>query len=560
MKRLLVVLVVLAVLIGGAFYFFTQRSVRDGAELVPAGTVFYAALPDIRRTAARWPNTALARIAAEPSVARFLEKPAGNLATQGGLEGVDLLFRVKPGRFFLAVTDLRDAGADVMLGFQFFGSRQELDAAFERLYRELAKSMPQAKRTTTDYQGDAVTSFVGDGPILFTAAHGSWAFLANSEAALKNSLDRAAGRDRSPSLAADADFKTVASRLPADPDVAWFGRLKPVVDALLSYASKVEPAAVNQNQLAEIEKLKAAGGTLRLDGADLREATFILQPDAPKVPAVDRTPLAFTTPGTTFYYDGSLDLTTVASDTYFQSLPPDVQSFLTSQQIDLKQLPQIFGNDLGVIINWSPSAMIPGVLAVAEIKDRKAAEALADKLVATLGAGSSASELNGARVFGFPALSSQLVDPAVAIGDKFFFASLTSPELERALTLKPGSPTLEDSPAFKPALAVYTGGVQAFGYLDSKALFEGVYNQLRPIAMLAAVVSPDLGKFVEIDKLPETEAISRHLSPILYTNKQLPDGWLVESSGPVTLSQAAFVGGIGLASAYAAQMMQGLPR
>jgi hypothetical protein len=127
--------------------------------------------------------------------------------------------------------------------------------------------------------------------------------------------------------------------------------------------------------------------------------------------------------------------------------------------------------------------------------------------------------------------------------------------MSRALSLQPGAPTLESSDAFKPALAAYKQDGQAFGYLDSKGLFERIYNLLRPIAIFAGGMSPDVSKLIDVQKLPETETISKHLSPVLYTNKQTADGILIESSGPITLSQAVvlIVGGAG--ASYASQMM-----
>jgi hypothetical protein len=201
--------------------------------------------------------------------------------------------------------------------------------------------------------------------------------------------------------------------------------------------------------------------------------------------------------------------------------------------------------------------MIPSILAVIEVKDRPAVETFVESMFTSSGVATTASELHGARVFGFPGSKIQLIDPVVAIGDKFLYGALTSAELERALGVKPGAPTLESAAAFKPALAAYRAEAQAFGYLDSKALFEGVYNRVRPIAIFAAAMSSDVGKFVDVNKLPETEAISRHLSPIIYGNRQLPDGWLVESSGPVTLSQAFFAGVFGASAAYFSQAMKG---
>jgi hypothetical protein len=199
---------------------------------------------------------------------------------------------------------------------------------------------------------------------------------------------------------------------------------------------------------------------------------------------------------------------------------------------------------------------VPTVLGVLEVKDRKKVETLAESLLANTGAKTTVSELHGARVYGFPS-PALILEPSVAIGDKFLYASLTSAELERALSVQPGAPTLESTSAFKPALAAFKEDVQAFGYLDSKAFFEGVYNRVRPVAVFAAAMSADVGKYIDVDKLPETEAISKHLSSIVYTTKQLGDGWMIESSGPITLSQAFFAGALGGGAAYATQMMKG---
>ncbi|MDD5200792.1 MAG: hypothetical protein PHC88_13425 [Terrimicrobiaceae bacterium] len=556
MKRVLLLLVVLALLVVGAFLIFSRRGITEGAQLLPADTVFYAAVPDVRRSAERWPKTALAQIGAEQAVADFLKKPVDLVASQGGIEGLDLLFRVKPGRFFVAVTAIRDTGGDAILGFEFFGGQKELDGAMDRFYRELGKSVPGSKRSTSAFQGDTLTTFAGAAPILFSASHGNWGFLSNSEALLKQTLDRAAGRDRSTSLATNTEFQGVVGRLSKDPELLWFGRLKPVVDLLLAIGQKQPNATVNPKQLAQLEKFRALGGTLLFDGAEQKEATFVLCPAAPKLPLADHSPMALASAETTFFYDATMDWKTASSDEYIESLPPEARSFLAGAKIDLKQLPEIFGNDFGVIVNWPSSAMIPAVLAVMEVKDRKRAEGLADSLLASVGVPTTGSELHGARIFGFPTMKIQLIDPSVAIGDKFVFASLTGRELERALSTQSGTPILETSKAFQPALAAYKAGGQAFGYLDSKALFESIYNRVRPIALFAATMSADVGKFVDISKLPETETISRHLSPIIYTNKQLADGWLIESSGPVTLSQVFFVVGGGAGAAYISQAIK----
>ncbi len=175
MKRILLLVVVVVLLAGAAFLFLGRRGASEGAQLVPADTVLYVTLPDVKRTIDRWPKTALAQIGAEPAVADFFAKPASQLAMGGGLEAADLLLRVKPGRLFLALTKVNAAGGEAVIGFQFFGGSKDLDEAMDRLYREFGKHFPNATRTTTDYHGDAITAYSAAAPVFYSAAHGSWA-------------------------------------------------------------------------------------------------------------------------------------------------------------------------------------------------------------------------------------------------------------------------------------------------------------------------------------------------------------------------------------------------
>ncbi len=553
MKRVLLLLVVLAILIGGSVFFFLRHAITEGAQLLPSDSVLYVTVPDVQRTMGRWPKTALAQIGAEPAVAEFLGKPFGQVFANGGADAMDLLFRVKPGRLFFGVTTVNQTGAQVILGFEFFGGRKDLDVAMGRLYHELGKKMPNAATTTYDYKGDAVTTFGGEKPAVYSGAHGSWGFISNSEIALEQSLDRAAGREKSPALVSSQEFKNVLGHLSKNPDFFWYARPQPVFDLLAELAKKQQ--TTNAKQFDQMRKIKGLGGTLLFDEVDQKEVTFLLYPEAPKIAVIDRAPLTLTTPDTMIFYDASMDWKTAASDEYMASLPPEAAAFFANAKIDLKQLPEIFGNDLGFLLNWSPNEGVPSALLSVEVKDRSRAEALATTLFNSFGVPVTPIESKGARVFGIPGVNVPMLDPSLAITDKAALLSLTTAGLDRALSVKPGDPTLEGAPAFLPARSAYKEPVQAFGYVDSKAIFERVYNLLRPIAILAGSMSPAVGKVVDVNKLPDTETISRHLHPILYANKQVADGMLIESSGPITLSQATVLISGGAGAVFAGKMM-----
>lgn len=75
-KILLIVLAVLVLVAGSAFWILRGTAgPTDAAVLLPAETVFLASLPDLPRTASRWPKTILAKIGAEPEMKAFLERP-----------------------------------------------------------------------------------------------------------------------------------------------------------------------------------------------------------------------------------------------------------------------------------------------------------------------------------------------------------------------------------------------------------------------------------------------------------------------------------------------------
>ena len=63
MKKIFLGFFILVAAMSAAFVFLKKASVHRSraADLVPAETIFFAHFPDLRRTAERWPQTALAQ-------------------------------------------------------------------------------------------------------------------------------------------------------------------------------------------------------------------------------------------------------------------------------------------------------------------------------------------------------------------------------------------------------------------------------------------------------------------------------------------------------------------
>ena len=74
-------------------------------------------------------------------------------------------------------------------------------------------------------------------------------------------------------------------------------------------------------------------------------------------------------------------------------------------------------------------------------------------------------------------------------------------------------------------------------------LYSRLDAALRPILLMAAAFIPAVTNSVDLGKLPSPEVITKHLSPIVSSQRYDRDGYVAESIGPVTLDQSV----IGLA-------------
>jgi hypothetical protein len=68
--------------------------------------------------------------------------------------------------------------------------------------------------------------------------------------------------------------------------------------------------------------------------------------------------------------------------------------------------------------------------------------------------------------------------------------------------------------------------------------------------MLGAAFLPALANGVDPAKLPPTETVTKHLTPIVSSQRYERDGYVAESVGPITANEAVLL--ITLASIYRA--------
>lgn len=539
-KAALILVVLLAVVTASVLWVRGQIGITDPALLVPPEAAAYLALPDLPRTYMRWPKTTLAKIGGEQEMKDFLQMPMDFLAKErGGNEAVNILLALKPGRLFLTVFAAEGGNVQSVLGFQYWGSRGEFDKAIARMRAEIHGGIaPEA--TKEDHQGtEILSSTLPDGSAFFTATQSRWGFLSNNRDALIALVDRAAGRNTSPALAADTTYQTVVAKLPSESDVVAFIRPGQILDALLKVGSGMG-ATPDPKQVEQLRKAEAAGFALKLDGADLRDAVFVLRPNPPNVGVLEHQGLALTSSNTMGYFGFLLQyevLARAAKDPALQKyVPPSAEGAPSL----FDRLAGAFGKEASLSFAWPEDRMTPEFLAsAAVINPDQVGEILAE--ATTMLPETTIMEKDGIKFYTFPTLRSTFLDPTLAVSGDLIVFGLNPVGVETGLTNRGNAQNLKTSPAFAPALPALATANETFGFIDTKALFDRAFPLLRQIIVFGSSFMPGADQFIDASKLPQTETISKHLTPIVLSQTRLEDGYLVESTGPITMSQAAIL-------------------
>ena len=543
MKKTIFIVAAVVVLMVVAAVYYLRGTVGplDAAVLAPEETVLFLNLNNLPRTAMRWRGSALAKIAAEPEMAAFLEKPLARLGAHSGVnESGTILGAIKPTALFIAVANVSPGNADVLVGLQYWGGHKDFNDAVARMRSELPR--PTASPVAADHAGDEIVSTQHGAFRVVSASHGRWGFVSTNEELVKGALDRVSGT--SLGLTGNAKFKAVKAHLLPDPDFLLFLETSKAIDALLA-VGKAMGAEPIPSQVDKLRETEAVGISLKLEGGLQREAIFALRHSAHPVGKLARKPLRFTSEETGFYCDflGRYDALGALIERA-QGAPATVPGSPVTQGSELPVLAKLageaYGPESGIVASWPAGKMAPSPLLAIEVRNEAKAGEFLQKL-STLIPDTQITDEGGIKMYSFPSLSLPLASPTLAQTDGFLLLGVDADTVASAARLagKPSAvPTLESSPAFVGAVPAYNGASELFAFVDTRMFFQRAYTSLRPVIIFGAAVMPGFTEWVDPSKLPQTEVVARHLPPMILSERNLNDGILIESSGPITMGQA----------------------
>jgi hypothetical protein len=209
-----------------------------------------------------------------------------------------------------------------------------------------------------------------------------------------------------------------------------------------------------------------------------------------------------------------------------------------------------FGNDFEALCNWPAEARFPTIVATVPINDPPKARKIVDALTSLPVAGAewTHEDRDGVTVFSIQPFGVQLgLSPAIVFSGNSIYLGTEVGAIEtlRARLAKPGR-ELEKSGRFRSAIAQVPDGDCAFNYVDTQLTWERLDATLRPLLAMSATLYPALSKDVDLARIPPAEAITKHLSPIVMSQRFEKEGYITESVGPITFRAATLGIGAGI--------------
>jgi len=564
MKRILLVLIALAVAAFAGWYYWNlsqKISSAPVAALLPRETIFIAQIPDFNEAYEEWRRCDIYQLYREPAVQDFLRKPLSNVPKNDAVsQTLREIEQLAPKNAFIALTSMENNNPKALGGFRFRGRREDAERIIGGWRSALMGQNSNLKREKVQYERYEIEVVKAAPFSVATVYDPPWFLAATDVRELETLLDRADRRGARPESSLDKDdaYRAAISRRPSNYAAFFYLQPKTFSQRLAALRAAVgsSPAPGEGTML---EKMRCITGSMQFENGKIHDVLFLGMPKLEHDTALTRSSLSIGTKDTFFYLAMLLNLGEKMDTLNQAAVFAGTKMFqaLTDSGITAADWKAAFGVELGSLADWPPSVQWPSLLVTVPVKDT----ARAGKIVETLlradeEATWAQTEKDGVRYFSKQSLASFVaITPTIALSDRILIAGLNPVSVEEAI--KHGSSgwsELADSQTYQAAARLLPAPTNFFAYIDTALLYSRLDASLRPMLLMAAAFVPAVAGSIDASKVPAPEVITKHLSPIICSQKYERDGYLAESIGPITLDQL----GIGLAilSSFGAPMRQ----
>jgi hypothetical protein len=557
MKRILLLIIAVAIAAYAGWYYWRfsqQASSASVAALLPRDTIFLAHIPDFNQTRNEWRQSDIYQLYREPAVQDFLRKPLDNLAETPKAFGAETLQEIEqldPKNVFIALTSIDDSAPSLVGGFRFRGTEEDAERVIGKWRATLLEQRPGLKREKLQYQHHEIDLVTAPPFTLATTYDRPWFLAATNITELKALLDHVDHRAKNSEETLDKDeaYGTAISHRPSTYTACFYLQPKAFSKRLAALRAAVR-SSPTPGETTILEKMRCVAGSTRFENGKIRDVLFLGMPRLETDSTLNRSSLTLGTKETFFYLAMLLNLgekmeTLNQAATLSGAVQKVFQDFATSG-IAADDWKAAFGIELGALADWPPSAHWPSLLLTLPVLDMARAGNIVEAFTrADQGAVWTQAEKDGVRFFSKQSAATLVaITPTIAVSDRVLIAGFNPVSVEEAVKRSAtGSSEFSDSQMYKAAERLLPAPTNFFSYIDTALLYSRLDASLRPMLLMAAAFMPAITRSVDLGKLPSPEVITKHLSPIVSSQRYDRDGYVAESLGPITLDQAA----IGLA-------------
>jgi hypothetical protein len=554
-KRVLLLLIALAVGALAGWYYWrvsVQISSAPVSALLPRETIFVAHLPDFDRTREEWHHCDIYQLYREPAVQDFFRPAITGLRklpkTNATSQTMREIERLRPKHAFLALTSIENNNPTFVGGFRFDGTQEQAERVISRWRSTFLEQTPHAKREKLQYQRHEIELITAAPFTLAITYDGPWFFAASDPTQLKAVLDRADHRGKQDdTLDKDAAYREAMAHRPANYAVCFYLQPKVFSEriAALRAAVRSHPAPGESTML---ENMRCIAGSTRFENGKIHDVLFLGMPKLEHESTLTRSSLSLGTTQSFFYLSMLLNLGDKIDTLNQVAALAGAKIFraLSDSGITADDWKAAFGLELSFLADWPSTAHWPSLLVTLPIMDEAKAATIVEALIRSDEAATwTDSTKDGIRYFSKQSAASLVaITPTIAISDRILVAGFNQVSVEEAMKRsREGSSEFSDSQTYKTASKLLPEPTNFFAFVDTSLLYSRLDASLRPMLLMAAAFVPAVTASVDPAKLPSPEVITKHLSPIVSSQRYDRDGYMAESIGPITLDQSA----IGLA-------------
>ena len=550
MKRILLLIIAVAVAAYAGWYYwnFSQKvSSTPVAELLPRDTILLAQLPDFNRTREEWRQSDIYRLYSEPAVQEFLRKPLDNTPTSKALGTLQEIEQLNPKNVFFALTSISESAPSVVGGFRFRGTQEDAERIIGKWRAMLLEQRPAMKGEKLQYQGHEIDVVTATPFTLATTYDGPWFFAATNVTELKALLDRVDRRakDSGETLDKDEAYRMANAHRPSNYTAFFYLQPKAFSERLAALRAAVR-SSPTPGETTMLEKMRCIAGSTRFENGKIRDLLFLGMPKLEIDSTLTRSSLTLGTKETFFYLAMLLNLgekmETLNEIAALGGVVQKVFQDLANSGIGAEDWKAAFGLELGTLADWPSSAHWPSLLLTLPVLDVGTASKIIEAFTrADEGPIWIQTEKDGVRYFSKQSVATLVaITPTIALSNRILIAGFNPVSVEEAVKRSAGrSSELADSQTYRAADRLLPAPTNFFSYVDTALLYSRLDASLRPMLLMAAAFMPAITRSVDLGKLPSPEVITKHLSPIVSSQRYDRDGYVAESLGPITLDQAA---------------------